>query len=954
MKKLFLLDAYALIYRFHYAFITSPMRNPAGQNVSAVFGFVKFLYELIDREQPHYLGVAFDPKGGCFRREIYDLYKANRQATPEDIIIAVPIIKQILCAMRIPTLEVKGYEADDVIGTLSAKAAASGDFQTFMVTPDKDYCQLVNDRVSIYKPAKGGNGIEILGPAEVCANYGLTSPLQVIDILAIWGDASDNIPGVAGIGEKGAQKLIAEFGSVEDILLNINKIAGKTREKIEASIEQLKLSKTLATICLDVPIEFNPDELIIENPDYEELRKIFMEHNFRYFLKMLDSERQHISQGGVSITSAAIESEKIKTVPYSTQTAVQPSLFDEPVAPSSAKPFATPPRSEPQGNDSYNTVHNTPHQYITVTDLAELGKLVEQWRAAGRITIDTETTSVDATRCRVVGVSIAAEPHTAYWIPTPSASAETIFDILRPIIEDPAVEKIGQNIKFDIIALAQHGLQMQGYLADTMIMHYLLDAEARHSMDNLARNFLQYSPIPIEQVIGKGVRQLTMDCVPAAIIAEYAAEDADITLQIYNKLAPLIIEREQESLYGKIEEPLIGVLAEMEREGVKIDTEILAVIARELNSQLSVIEDNIRSIADDPALNINSPKQLGELLFDKLKLDTKAKKTKTGQYKTDEETLSSLAATDPIVDEILRYRGLKKLLSTYVEALPALINPATGRLHSSFNQAATATGRLSSSNPNLQNIPVRDREGREIRRAFIAEKSGWVLIAADYSQIELRVMADLSGDDALRAAFVNDEDVHTATAAKIFGVEPADVTSEQRRRAKTANFGIIYGISVFGLTQRLGISRAESKQLIDGYFALYPGVKKYMDDVIAKAKTQGYVETIFGRRRYLPQINSANGTMRGLAERNAINAPIQGSAADIMKLAMIDVSRELKRLNLRGRIILQIHDEVVIEAPLSEVDIIKTVLSDKMGGAAKLAVPLKVDIGVGNNWLEAH
>lgn len=950
MKKLFLLDAYALIYRFHYAFISSPMRNPSGQNVSAVFGFVKFLMELIDREHPHHLGVAFDPKGGCFRRELYEPYKANRQATPEDIITAVPIIKQILCAMRIPTLEVARYEADDVIGTLATKAAETGEFQTFMVTPDKDYGQLVSDLVSIYKPAKGNNGIEILGPTEVCAAHGISHPRQVVDILAIWGDASDNIPGVPGIGEKGASKLIGEFGSVELILQNLDRLTAKNREKIEANAEQLKLSKTLATICLDVPIEFNPDELIIESPDYEALRTIYLEHNFRYFLRMLDSEQRHISEGGTPVTT--VPEQIIKTTPYSAQTAVQASLFDEPTEPLDAKPFATPPRTEQ--SSSYNDVHNTTHNYITVIDPVELRTLVDKWRTRERIAIDTETTSLDAMRCRVVGVSIAEESHTAYWIPTPPSLADEIFSILRPLIEDEKVEKIGQNVKYDILALAQHGISVKGYLADTMIMHYLLDAEGRHSMDSMARNFLQYSPIPIEQLIGKGSKQLSMDCVPMPIISEYAAEDADITLQIYDAIAPLVIEREQEALYRQIEEPLIGVLADMEREGVKINTSILSNIAVDLNSQLSEIESNIRDIADDDKININSPKQLGELLFDRLKIDEKAKKTKTGQYKTDEETLAALASSHPIVEQILRYRGLKKLLSTYVEALPALINPTTGRLHTSFNQASTATGRLSSSNPNLQNIPIRDKEGREIRRAFVAEREGWVLIAADYSQIELRIMADLSGDEALRAAFINDEDVHTATAAKIFGVEQSEVTKEQRRRAKTANFGIIYGISVFGLTQRLGISRAEAKYLIDSYFELYPGVRRYMDEVIALGKAQGYVETIFGRRRYLPDINSNNATMRGLAERNAINAPIQGSAADIMKIAMIDVARTIKEQGLKGRIILQIHDEIVIEAPRTEVDAIKAILQSKMSGAAKLSIPLLIDIGIGNNWLDAH
>ncbi len=946
-KKLFLIDAYALIYRFHYAFITSPMRNPDGQNVSAVFGFVKFLYELLDRESPEYLGVAFDPKGGNFRHKLFDAYKANRDATPEDIILATPIIKDILRAMRIPILEVEGYEADDVIGTLSHKACQSGIFDTYMVTPDKDYGQLVSNCSFMYKPAKGGAGVEVWGPAEICEQFSIEEPRQVIDILAISGDAADNIPGVAGIGEKGAAKLLREFGSVEGILDNIEQIKGKTREKIENSEENMKLSKVLATICCEVPIEFNAEELQICNPDVTALRALYREHNFRYFLQRLESEQIHInieSNGSAPVAPTSYSQQK-------REEASQGSLFD---LDGGVTVVQTPTVGNFSEASDYQTISTRQHNYIAIESAEELQALVEAATALKKMAFDTETTSLDTLSAELVGISISLKSTEAYWIPLKGGNIEQFLEVLRPLFESEEVAKIGQNLKYDIGVLANYGIKVKGVLRDTMLLHYLLDAEGRHSMDIMARNFLGYQPIAIEELIGRGAKQLSMSQVPAHQILDYAAEDADITLSLYEIFSPKVEERGAEELYAKIEEPLIRVLSDMEREGVKIDRDILSEAAVKLNARLSDIDREIRELSGSATININSPKQLGELLFEKLALNEKAKKTKTGQYKTDEATLEALKDRHPIVEQILEYRGIKKLLSTYVEALPELINSKTGRVHTSFNQAATATGRLSSSNPNLQNIPIREAMGRDIRRAFVARSEDWAIVAADYSQIELRIMAHLSGDEALREAFIEEQDIHTATASKIFMVTPEEVTSEQRRRAKTANFGIIYGISTFGLASRLSIPRGEARELIDGYFALYGGVKRYMESSISDAKSKGYVETIFGRRRYLADINSSNGTVRGLAERNAINAPIQGSAADIMKLAMIGVHGELQRRGLEARMLLQIHDEIVIEAPRSEIEEVKSILKEQMEGAVSLSVPLTVDIGVGKNWLEAH
>lgn len=966
-----MIDAYALIFRFHYAFVHRPFRNPKGENISAVFGFFKFINELIDREKPQHLGVAFDPKGGNFRHQLYPDYKANRQATPEDIVLAVPYIKEILKARAIPILEVCGYEADDVIGTLAIKASQTGLYDTYMVTPDKDYGQLIRHNVSMYKPAKGGQGVDIVRVEDVCSNYCICNPEQIIDILALWGDVADNIPGVPGIGEKGACKLIDKWGSVENIIANADQLPEKQRNAILSGREQLLLSKQLATISLDVPIEFEPEKLLMQQGDDSTLRILYKEQGFNMFLREMDSNNYH-SNISSNPAIATQPTTKKGTTPYSKLVATQPSLFDdlEPMTELGSAHLAdsqtnifqeknsadnTPNHSTDDPAEQFATLSTTPHTYEVVDSAAALKSLVATLSTHKQICFDTETTSVDAMNCELVGLSFAVEPFKAFWVPTSPSNRAEFLEILRPLLQDESIDKIGQNIKYDILVLRNYGIKVSGNLLDTMIIHYLLDAESRHSMDHMARALLDYNPVEIETLIGKGAKQLTMDRVAPHLVAEYAAEDADVTLRLYQKLWPQLEAKSQTELYRTIEQPLINCLAEVEFTGVMIDPQKLAQSATQLNIRLIQMEDQIRQIAGSDELNINSPKQLGELLFEKLDIAKgKAKRTKTGQYKTDEQTLEQFAASHPVVAQILEYRGIKKLVSTYIEALPLLINPRTGRIHTSFNQAVTSTGRLSSTNPNLQNIPIREALGRQIREAFVAPSGDWVVMAADYSQVELRIMAHLSGDQNLQAAFLHGEDVHTATASKIYGVQAKDVTPEQRRRAKMANFGIIYGISTFGLAQRLSISRDEAKELIDGYFDLYPGVKQYMDRVMEQAKEQGYVETLYGRRRYLGDINSSNAVMRGLAQRNAINAPIQGSAADIIKLAMTSLHSQIAQLGLQSRITLQVHDELVIEVPKHEVEQLRVLVRECMMGAAKLAVPLEVEIGVGDNWLEAH
>ena len=958
MKKLFLVDAYALIFKYYYAFLGRPMRNREGMNTSVVFGFVKFLRDIQKRERPDLLGVAFDPKGGSFRRDIFPEYKANRSETPEDILLSIPYVKRVLDAMCIPILEVAGYEADDVIGTLSQKGVEAG-YDVYMVTPDKDYGQLVRDNCRIYKQRGAEGSIEIVDREAIREKYGIDDPQLVRDILALWGDASDNIPGVPGIGEKIACKLVREWGTVENILDNVSKIKGKQGEKIAGWADNLRLAKRLTTICLDVPIPFREEDLTVCDPHIDQLRGIFAELDFKAFMNDLtnlapaeplpEGPRQEAQTQQAEMARAKSAAAKKAAL------AGQGNLFGDPVVPLPAAQEV--PVAELQAEAEaiqFRTAQTTPHEYTLVETAAQLREVVAAVGRYPEFCFDTETTGFDIFNDRIVGLSLAVEPFKAWYVPFLEKDTPEYAEIVRPLFEDEKIAKIGQNIKFDLMVLRRLGITIRGRMYDTMILHYLLDPESRHNMNALAEKYLNYKPIEIETLIGKGSKQLTMDLVNVERVKEYAAEDADVTLQLKQALYPMIEQIGLQHLYFEIEEPMIAVLADIEMAGVRIDSEALAVYAVELNRKLAELEAAIRTEAGEPNLNINSARQLGEVLFGKMRIAEKPKMTKTKQFCTDEDYLQSFARKHRIVDLILEYRGVKKLLSTYVEALPQLVNRSTGRIHTSFNQAVTATGRLSSTNPNLQNIPVRDDMGRRIRKAFIPSDDDHLLLSADYSQVELRLMAHLSGDESLIAAFEHGEDIHAATAAKLFNKTLDEVTSEERRRAKTANFGIIYGISAFGLSQRLEIPRKEAKEIIDGYFASYPGVKKYMDNVVEKAKEEGFVSTIFGRRRYLNDIASHNAIARGLAERNAVNAPIQGSAADIMKIAMINVHRRFAAEGIRSRVILQVHDELVVDMLRSEQERVTAIVTECMESAAQLKVRLIADAGVGGNWLEAH
>ena len=958
MKKLFLVDAYALIFKYYYAFLGRPMRNREGMNTSVVFGFVKFLRDIQKRERPDLLGVAFDPKGGSFRRDIFPEYKANRSETPEDILLSIPYVKRVLDAMCIPILEVAGYEADDVIGTLSQKGVEAG-YDVYMVTPDKDYGQLVRDNCRIYKQRGAEGSIEIVDREAIREKYGIDDPQLVRDILALWGDASDNIPGVPGIGEKIACKLVREWGTVENILDNVSKIKGKQGEKIAGWADNLRLAKRLTTICLDVPIPFREEDLTVCDPHIDQLRGIFAELDFKAFMNDLtnlapaeplpEGPRQEAQTQLAEMARAKSAAAKKAAL------AGQGNLFGDPVVPLPAAQEV--PVAELQAEAEamqFRTAQTTPHEYTLVETAAQLREVVAAVGRYPEFCFDTETTGFDIFNDRIVGLSLAVEPFKAWYVPFLEKDTPEYAEIVRPLFEDEKIAKIGQNIKFDLMVLRRLGITIRGRMYDTMILHYLLDPESRHNMNALAEKYLNYKPIEIETLIGKGSKQLTMDLVNVERVKEYAAEDADVTLQLKQALYPMIEQIGLQHLYFEIEEPMIAVLADIEMAGVRIDSEALAVYAVELNRKLAELEAAIRTEAGEPNLNINSARQLGEVLFGKMRMAEKPKMTKTKQFCTDEDYLQLFARKHRIVDLILEYRGVKKLLSTYVEALPQLVNRSTGRIHTSFNQAVTATGRLSSTNPNLQNIPVRDDMGRRIRKAFIPSDDDHLLLSADYSQVELRLMAHLSGDESLIAAFEHGEDIHAATAAKLFNKTLDEVTSEERRRAKTANFGIIYGISAFGLSQRLEIPRKEAKEIIDGYFASYPGVKKYMDNVVEKAKEEGFVSTIFGRRRYLNDIASHNAIARGLAERNAVNAPIQGSAADIMKIAMINVHRRFAAEGIRSRVILQVHDELVVDMLRSEQERVTAIVTECMESAAQLKVRLIADAGVGGNWLEAH
>lgn len=921
--KLFLIDAYALIYRSYYAFIKNPRINSKGVNTSAVFGFINTLEDVLKREQPTHIAVAFDPKGPTFRHEAFEQYKAQREETPEVIRQSVPVIKEVIQAYHIPILEVPYYEADDVIGTVAKQAAANG-FEVYMMTPDKDYGQLVADHIYMYRPKFGGD-YEVLGVSEVLEKYQLQSTEQVIDLLGLMGDTADNIPGCPGVGEKTAQKLLAEFGSIENLLANTDKLKGAQKKKVEENVEQIRFSKFLATIKTDVPITFDAELCKRVAPDEDRLVELYTELEFKTFINWLKGES--------SVVSSSKEP----------KAAVQYDLFaTEPVVESEVSSLAD--------------ITTMPHSYYLADTAEKQIALCEQLLQEKSFAFDTETEGLDPLTAGLVGMSFAIREQEAWYVPVPANREEATDIVLRlaPALQHPEIEKVGQNIKFDILALRKYGVRVKGPLFDTMLAHYLLNPELRHGMDYLAETYLKYKTVPIEDLIGpKGKKQASMRTVPIEQIKEYAAEDADVTLRLKHYFAPLLKQEGLESLFFEMEMPLIYVLAEMEATGVKLDTNALKQSSEVLSQQLTALEESIYDLAGQ-SFNINSTKQVGEILFDKLKLDEKAKKTKTGGYSTSEEVLEKIRGKHPIVDKLLEYRGIKKLLSTYIDALPALIHPETGKIHTSFNQAVTATGRLSSTNPNLQNIPVRDELGREIRKAFIADDDDCIFFSADYSQIELRLMAHLSNDPHMVEAFCSGADIHAATAAKIYGIPVEEVTSDMRRKAKTANFGIIYGISVFGLAERLSIPRAESKELIDGYFQTYPRIKEYMEESICVAKEKGYVETLFKRKRFLPDINSHNAIVRGYAERNAINAPIQGSAADIIKLAMIRIHQRFEAEHLKSRMILQVHDELNFNVRKEEFDRVKEIVLDCMEHVLQLRVPLIADCGEGKNWLEAH
>lgn len=920
MEKLFLLDAYALIYRAYYAFIKAPRINSKGLNTSAVMGFVNTLNEVITKEKPTHLGVAFD-HGKTFRHEAFPEYKAQRQETPEDIRLSVPIIKDILNAFRIPILQVDGFEADDIIGTLATKAGQKG-IETYMLTPDKDYGQLVRDNVFQYRPRHGG-GYETMGPAEVCAKYGLTSPTQVIDLLALMGDSSDNFPGCPGVGEKTAVKLINDYGSIDNLLAHSTEIKGKLREKIENAVDDIRMSYFLATIRTDVPVDLNMDELKLTDPNEAELRKIFAELEFKSL------------------------ADKILKKPETIQKPVngQLDLFAE---------FASDTPSEPKFS-SFETLSSTHHSYKLVENEDEIKKLCEYIFTNDFFVLDTETTSTSAIDAELVGLSFAVRENEAFYVPVSAKreEAEKIVNIFKTLYEDPKILKIGQNIKYDLEVLANYGITLQGPMFDTMLAHYVLQPELRHNMDYLAEVYLNYKTIHIDELIGpRGKGQRNMRDLHPADVYEYACEDADVTLKLYNVLKPKLKEGRVEELFYDIEMPLVPVLAEMEMNGVRLDTEALQETSKLFTERMLELEHHIYELAGQE-FNISSPKQVGDILFGQMKIIEKPKKTKTGQYVTSEEVLQQLRTKHPIVADILDYRGLKKLLGTYVDALPKLINPRTGHIHTSFNQAVTATGRLSSSDPNLQNIPVRGEDGKEIRKCFIPEP-GCQFFSADYSQIELRVMAHLSGDEHMIRVFTEGHDLHAATASTIYKKPIEEVTRDERTKSKRANFGIIYGITVFGLAERLDISRDEARQLIDGFFETFPQVHDYMEISKQRAREQGYAETIFHRRRYLPDINSHNATVRGFAERNAINAPIQGSAADIIKVAMIRIYQRMKAERLKSKLLLQVHDELNFSVVPEEHDRVEALVLEEMQRAYPLRVPLVADCGWGDNWLEAH
>ncbi|SFT01242.1 DNA polymerase I [Sphingobacterium wenxiniae] len=927
VKKLFLLDGMALIYRAYFALSKVPRLTSYGLNTGAIMGFTNTLLELLKNQNPTHIAVVFDTEAPTNRHLEFEAYKAHREKMPEDLATSIPYIHRLIEGFNIPIITKDGYEADDIIGTLAKKAEQAG-FTVFCMTPDKDFGQLVSDNIFIYKPARMGNGAETLGVPEILEKWEITEVSQVIDILGLWGDAVDNIPGIPGIGEKTAKKLIQEFGSVENIITNSDKLKGKQRENVETYAEQGLISKKLATILLDVPVELDEIALTLQEPNRELLEPLFAELEFRTLGKRVFGDDfsvagQQPQHGQMDLFAVPMEN---------TQDSIA-----EPTLPQA-------------------TLQNTPHEYILVDSQAEQQKLAKLLSSQPSFCFDTETTGLDALLADIVGMSFSFEKGKAYYVPTSSNyedALETVA-IFKSVLENTAIEKVGQNIKYDILLLSKYNVQVKGPLFDTMVAHYLIDPDTRHNMDILAENYLGYKPMSITELIGpKGKKQGNMRDVDIELVKEYAAEDADITWQLHEVFKPLLEETQTYKLAQEVEFPLIYVLAEIEKNGVKIDENTLHVFSKSLEEDLKKLEASIYEKAG-VQFNISSPKQLGEVLFDKLQLDPKAKKTKTGQYKTGEDVLLTLANKSDIVQDILDFRQLQKLKSTYVDALPSLINPNTGLIHTSYNQAVAATGRLSSTNPNLQNIPIRTEKGREVRKAFIPRQEGYTLLSADYSQIELRLIAELSKDKNMLEAFDAGHDIHRATAARVYGVALEDVTSDQRRNAKAVNFGIIYGQSAFGLSQNLGISRKEAAEIIEQYFAQYTGIRQYMTQAVEFAKENGYVETILKRRRYLRDINSANMTVRGFAERNAINAPIQGSAADLIKIAMINIQQDITKKGLTGKMIMQVHDELVFDVPLGEAETFSDIIYERMKNAITLRVPIEVEIGKGVNWLEAH
>jgi len=926
MNRLFLLDAYALIYRSYFAFINAPRVNSKGLNTSTMLGFVNTLDQLIKNEKPTHIAVAFDMHGPTFRHDMFPAYKAQREEMPEDIRKAIPYIREIIKGYKIPIIEKEGFEADDVIGTL-AKTAEKEGFQVFMVTPDKDYAQLVSENIFMYKPKRMGNEMEILGVEQVCEKFEITNPLQVIDVLGLMGDTSDNIPGCPGIGPKIAMKLVGEFGGIEGVYQNIDKLKGKQKESLEKFEEQVRMSRTLATIILDVPVEFNQEELIMCDPDFAYLRNIFTELEFRALAERI--------------------------LPSSTKTVAPPKPAPEF---EQGTLFSLPEQTQTESVSIHDDIRSTTHLYHLINNEEQVKDLVAKLEKQSAFCFDTETTGLDPHSDKLVGLSFCFKPGEAFYIPVPADQNKAIATVLlfKAVFANENILKIGQNMKFDILFLSGYGIEIKGNYFDTMVAHYLIQPELRHNLDYLSEIYLGYKKVATEELIGKnGKNQLNMRQVDLEQIKEYACEDADITFQLMPLLDAELEKVTVKNLFTEVEMPLLKVLVQMELAGLRIDPKVLDDYAVILRAQIVELENNIIELAGEH-FNISSPKQLGYILFDKLMLDPKAKKTKTKQYSTGEEILVNLVDKHPIINMILEHRGLKKLLSTYVEALPKLINPKTGKIHSSFNQTIAATGRLSSTNPNLQNIPIRTENGREIRKAFIPSDDDHTFLSADYSQIELRIMAAVSGDEVMTEAFHNGEDIHAATASKIFGIPISEVTSDMRRKAKTANFGILYGISAFGLAQRLNIPRGEAKQLIDDYFANFSMVKDYMDSQLVLARERGYVETIMGRKRYLSDINSANASVRAFAERNAINAPIQGSAADIIKVAMININKRFDEKGFHSKMILQVHDELNFDVLKTELEAVKKVVKYEMENAIKLAVPLEVEMDAAENWLLAH